>query len=341
LKPLRQQVIVITGATSGIGLATARLAAARGARLVLAARSEGALRKLVGEIERLPGQAIPIVADVAVEADVERVATAAAQAFGGFDTWINNAACSAYGSCAEVSVRDMRRIMDTNFWGTVFGSRAACAALRHRGGALINVGSIVSDTAVPLQGAYSASKHAIKGWTDALRIELAHDGAPVSVTLVKPSAIDTPYAEHASNYFRDEPTHVPPVYHPRSAARAILYAAEHPIREITVGAAGVALAAAKTVAPSIVDALMSRLLIPGMHSGRAPHGRPSLFTPSEDLREQGRYAGFVRPSVYTALRTRPAVTGALAAGSVLFAMWWHRQHGGTGHEISRASGSLR
>jgi short-subunit dehydrogenase len=269
------------------------------------------------------------------------VSAAALEAFGGVDTWVNNAATSAYGTCEEVSIRDMRQIMDTNFWGTVFGCRAACAAMRATGGALINVGSIVSDRAVPLQGAYSASKHAIKGWTDALRVELAHDGAPISVTLVKPAAIATPYAEHAHNYFVDQPTHIPPVYHPRSVAQAIVYAAEHPTREITVGAAGIALTFANQLAPSWVDALMNRFLIPGMHSGQAPHGRPSMFTPSEDLRERGTYPGLVRPSVNTALRTRPALATTLA-GVALAAAWLGRRHHATARQrIARLAGHAR
>jgi short-subunit dehydrogenase len=342
LKPLHQQVVVITGASSGIGLATARLAAQRGASLVLAGRSQNALHRLVGEISSTSRRAIAVVADVSVEADVERIAAAATNTFGGFDTWVNNAAASAYGSCTEVSIRDMRQIMETNYWGTVYGSRVACAALRQRGGALINVGSVVSDRAVPLQGAYSASKHAIKGWTDALRVELAHEQAPISVTLIKPSAINTPYAEHASNYFPDQPTHIAPVYAPRSVARAILYAAEHPTRELVVGSAGLVLTAASALAPSLVDTLMSRLLMPAMHSGRAPYGRTAVFDPSEDLTEQGTYRGVVRPSLYTALRTRPTLAATLATGgAVLAAALWTRRYMAPAQGMSSASGTLR
>ena len=203
LEPLGRQVVVITGASSGIGLATARMAVNRGARVVLAARSHAALAQLVDEITRAGGRAVAVDADVSDEAQVQRVAETAVQTFGGFHTWINNAAVSANGGCLDVTVSDMRRIMDTNFWGVVYGSRIACRHLMKTGGALINVGSVLSDRAAPLQGIYSASKHAIKGWTDALRAELLHAGASVSVTLVKPSAIGTPYAEHAKNYLED------------------------------------------------------------------------------------------------------------------------------------------
>ena len=199
LKPLKQQVVVILGASSGIGLATARLAAARGARLVLAARSRNALGRLAAQLDSTGSRVVTVVADVSIEADVRRVADAALDRFGGFDTWINDAAVPPTAPASTCHSKDLRRIIDTNLFGCVHGSRVACAHLRRTGGALINMGSIVGDRAVPLQGMYSASKHAIKAWTDTLRMELQAENAPVSVTLVKPSAIDTPYAEHARN----------------------------------------------------------------------------------------------------------------------------------------------
>ena len=132
---------------------------------------------------------------------------------------------SIYGPIADVPLADARRLFETNYWGVVHGSLAAVAQLRERGGALINVGSVLSDTTMPLQGHYSASKHAVKGFTDALRIELAEEGAPVAVVLVKPSAIDTPYPEHAGNHLGVAPKHQAPVYAPDVVAAAILDAA--------------------------------------------------------------------------------------------------------------------
>ena len=224
LKPVEVQVIVITGATSGIGLVTARMAAKRGARLVLASRSEAALQKLAEEIKEANGEATYVVADVGDEADVLKIAATARERFGGFDTWVNNAGVSIYGKFEEVPLADQRRLFETNYWGVVYGSLAAVKQLRQRGGALINIGSALSDRAIPLQGAYCASKHAVKGFTDALRMELEHDGAPISVTLIKPAAIDTPYTEHAKNYLPVEPQNPPPVYAPDVVAEAILIA---------------------------------------------------------------------------------------------------------------------
>jgi short-subunit dehydrogenase len=272
LKPLHEQVIVITGASSGIGLATARQAARAGARLVLAARSDEALEQLVQEIHRAGGRAVHVTADVGVEEDVQLIADAAAREFNGFDTWVNNAGVSVYGHALEVPSRDMRRVFDTNFWGVVHGTRVACDTLRTRGGAIVNVGSEVSDRAVPLQAIYSASKHAVKGWTDALRTELQQMGAPISLTLIKPGPIDTPYTQHARNYLADQPTHVPPVYAPESVAEAILYAACTPVRDLFVGGAARMVATMNKISPRLADAVVGPAIGKGTHSGR-PRGR--------------------------------------------------------------------
>ncbi len=212
LKKISEQVMVITGATSGIGLATARKAAQQGAKLVVVARNEGALKPLVEELHQGGHEAIYVVADVGTEKDVKKIAKAATDQFGHVDTWINNAGVSIFGRLEEVTEEDSRRLFDTNFWGIVHGSLAAARLMKGRGGAIINLGSEVSDTAIPLQGMYSASKHAVKGFTDALRMELEEEGAHVSVTLIKPGSIDTMYVEHAKNYMDRQPTLPPPVY---------------------------------------------------------------------------------------------------------------------------------
>ncbi len=158
LKKLKEQVIVITGATSGIGLVTARMAAKEGARLVLAARNQETLKELSRELS----QAERVPADVANEEQLRRVADHAIEKFGHFDTWVNNAGVSIYGPLMDVAIEDQRRLFETNYWGTVIGSKIAVEHLRRKGGALINLGSVLSDVSIPLQGAYSASKHAVR-----------------------------------------------------------------------------------------------------------------------------------------------------------------------------------
>src|SRR4051812_11473143 len=236
LKPLNEQVIVITGASSGIGLATAQAAARQGAKLVLAARSEHTLLDIVDRIQEAGGEAVAVGCDVGNREDVERVAQTAMQRFGRVDTWINDAGISIYGRLDEVNAEDSRRLFETNFWGVVNGSLTALPLLRERGGALINIGSEVSDAVVPLQGMYSASKHAVKGFTDALRVEIEEvDKAPVSITLIQPTAVDTPYPQHARNYMEEEPRLPDPLIDPKEVVDAILEASTHHVRDKTVG----------------------------------------------------------------------------------------------------------
>jgi NAD(P)-dependent dehydrogenase (short-subunit alcohol dehydrogenase family) len=316
LKRLEDQVMVITGGTSGIGLATATRAAERGARVVLCSRNEAELEETVARIVQGGGRARAVVADVSNPDDVERLAATAIEEFGALDTWINNAGVSFYGRLTEVAIEDMRQLFEVNLWGTVYGARAAVARLRGSGGALINLGSIVSDRAIPLQGAYSASKHAVKGFTDALRMELEEEGVPISVTLIKPSAIDTPYFQHAKNYMSVQPKPPAPVYAPEVVANAILRAAEHPIRDITIGGGGRLITALGTALPRLTDFYMERAMFSSQRSNLPAEGTPgNLYQPSgEENLERGGYQGHVRrSSMYTQAALSPA-KALLAAG---------------------------
>ena len=320
LKNVSEQTLVITGATSGIGLTTARRAARAGARLVLVARNETALRQLADEINADDKrQAIYYPADVADEAALRGVAAAAAEAFGGFDTWINNAGVSIYGKIEEIASDDMRRLFDTNFWGVVYGSRVAAQFLRSSnnvGGAIINVGSVLSDRAISFQGIYSASKHAVKGFTDAFRMELEAEKLPISVTLIKPSAINTPYAKHARNYFEKEATLPPPVFAPDLVAEAILHCAQTPERDFTVGE-GKLLASAGQLAPRITDKIMEWGMADMQFKPEAknPAHTGTLYESHSDLSERGNYDGLVlEESIYQRVKLNPLVTSAILIG---------------------------
>ena len=310
LKPINQQVIVITGASSGIGLVTARMAAERGARVVMAARSEESLREIANQL----GANVTYVAcDVAEEEDLRSVADHARTRFGQIDTWVNNAGVSIYGKLLEIPIEDQRQLFETNYWGVVLGSRIACEYLRQRGGALINIGSTVSDRAVPLQGAYSASKHAVKGFTDALRMELEEQGTSISVTLIKPGSIDTPFTDHAKSYLDRKPNLPPPVYAPENVAEAILHAAENPVRDLFVGSGGKGLSAMGHYAPRLADKYMESMLFEQQKSGIPEEPRPDgLYDATEDPRERGRYDGHTQEtSFYTKASMHPLMTGAL------------------------------
>ncbi|HWJ93638.1 MAG TPA: SDR family NAD(P)-dependent oxidoreductase, partial [Telluria sp.] len=178
LRNINEQVMVITGATSGIGLTTARMAAEQGAKLVLVARSADALDDLASELRRKGTQVSTVAADVGDPSEVERVGQTAMERFGRIDTWVNNAGISVFGRIEDVSLADQHKVFQTNFWGVVYGSLEAVKRMKMRGGgAIINLGSEVSDRAIPLQGIYSASKQAIKAYTDSLRMELEKENA--------------------------------------------------------------------------------------------------------------------------------------------------------------------
>ncbi|QYU70945.1 SDR family NAD(P)-dependent oxidoreductase [Leptolyngbya sp. 15MV] len=314
---------MITGATSGIGLTTASMAAARGAAVVLAARNEEALQEICAGIRNRGGRCEGVVADVGVKEDVERIAEAAESAFGGFDTWVNNAGVGVYAKLDEITDEDHERIVQTNYWGVVHGSLVALRRLKAHGGALINIGSISSEMPSPLLGAYTATKHAVKGYTDSLRLELLHEGAPVSVTLIQPSGIDTPFGEHAANYMDEASQVPPPVYAPEIVARAILHAAEYPTRNLIVGGWGRAMIAASRLLPSVAD----RVLTYAFHNTARQQGRPprdtpkNLHGPGEDGRRYGDQGHMFTSSLYTAAHQHPtlATLFGLAIGAAALA----------------------
>ncbi|RYY12799.1 MAG: SDR family NAD(P)-dependent oxidoreductase, partial [Alphaproteobacteria bacterium] len=182
LKKLSKQTVVLTGGTSGIGLVTARMLARRGAKLFLIARNEDALRTIRDEIRAGGGQAEYAVADVADKSALDGAAARAVEVFGGFDTWINDAGAFIYGRLDTVTLDDQRRLFDVTYWGTVYGSLIAASRLKHTGGAIINVGSVLGEIAIPYQGAYCASKFALKGFTEAFRREAEAERHPISIT---------------------------------------------------------------------------------------------------------------------------------------------------------------
>jgi short-subunit dehydrogenase len=316
LRPLREQVIVITGASSGIGLATARRAAAAGARLVLVARDAEALEALTDDIKAAGAEAIHVEADVGDAAQVEAAAGRAIEQFGRIDTWINDAGVAIYARLADTPLSEHERLFRTNYFGVVNGTNAALPHLRKSGGALITLGSIASDLPSPLLGAYTASKHAIKGFINSLRIELVTEQAPVSVTLIKPSGTDTPIGRHAANHEGHEALIPPPIYDPELVARAILHAAEHPRREITVGGLGRLNVLLGTHFPRLLDHL-APFLIPALTDpSRPPTHRDNLFAPADEGQVRSGIQPGRRFSLYTWTGRHRAIMGlALIAAS--------------------------
>ncbi len=313
LKPIEDQVLVITGASSGIGRATAVMAASRGAIVVLAARGKDALDALADEIGRSGGRAIAIACDVSDPVAVRRLADEAVARCGRIDTWVNNAGVAIAARLEDLPIEDARRLFDVNFWGVVNGSLAALPHLERQGGALINLGSFTSDVAAPYMGMYSASKQAIKGYTDALRIEVMMDRRPVSVTLIKPAPIATPVLEHQRNLLDRQATMPPPFYRPEDVARTIIYAAEHPVRDLFVGGAARFGAVFGQLLPGLADRTAALLARKIFKTDNPPTDRPdNLYDTGTPATAHGDTHGHIaRPSVYTALRTRPRTTAAL------------------------------
>jgi short-subunit dehydrogenase len=323
-KPLSQQAIVITGATSGIGLATARLAARNGAAVFLVARSRGSLHALAHELAATGVRTGYAVADVGDEAEVTAASEAAIQRLGSYDTWVNCAGVSIYGPAWKVPLDEQLRLFSTNYWGTVVGSLIAVAHFRQRGGTLINVGSELSDVPLQLQSAYVASKHAVKGFTNSLRLDLQSEAAPVNVCLIKPAGTDTLFVEHARKHTSFNPKLPPPVYAPEVVARAILHAAEHGTRELFAGGASKGMSVLGQTLPRAYDLL---LRLAGSALQRSPRSEPrgpdGLDAADDNPRTRsGRNGRVVEHSLYTFVTRKPtlAIGAAVLAAMVVSAI---------------------
>ncbi len=321
LKPLNEQVAVVVGASSGIGRETARRLAARGAKVVVAARSEAGLASLVEEITAAGGQAAYAVCDVVDFAQVDAVATLAERTYGWIDTWVNVAAVGVYARFEDTTLEEIRRLMDVNFMGQVHGAKAALPHLRREGrGALIAVSSVEALVSLPLHSAYAASKHAVEGLFDAIRRELMADGVPISVTSVKPGTVNTPFFNNARNKMDVKPQGAPPIYQPGVVADCIVYAAEHPVRDLFAGGSGKLMALGQSTAPRLVDAALARQGIPAQRTDdpSGGHADGTLYAPrADDNRVEGDFGDRARRfSLYTWLETHPRA-GALAAAGAL------------------------
>jgi len=303
-RPISEQVVVITGASQGIGRETALLLARKGASIVAAARNDMALDTLVSEIRRSGGQAESVVADVAAFEAVEAIADRAIERFGRIDGWVNNAAVSVYARVDGLSADEIERVVQVNLLGQIYGSKVAAKRMQASGrGAIVNVGSALSERAVPLQSVYVATKHGIAGFTEALRLELMETAPGIAVVLILPSSINTPLFDFARSKLGVMPMPVPPVYEPRVVAESIAYALEHGGRDIVVGGWGKLLILGQRLSSSLLDRYMvqGRRLEMQQRTGRPDHPRDNLFEPSTGPGStRGEFGKGAKPvSVYT------------------------------------------
>lgn len=318
LKPIAQQVIAVVGASSGIGRITALEFAKRGAKLVVAARSVTGLATLIDEIAQQGGEAIAVPADVSDFEQVKAVADKTVDHYGRLDSWVHVAAVGIVAPFEQTTPEEFKRVIDVNLMGQVHGAKAALPHLRREeGGALIHVSSVEARRSLPLQSAYSASKHALEGFLDSLRMELQHEGVPISVTHVMPSTINTPFYNKALTKIGVKPTGVPPYYQPDLVARAILHAAEHPTRDLIVGDSGRVLDLLQKLSPQLVDTLLSLIAIEGQHT-KTPesesHPNNLYGTAPEFDRIYGDYGNLSIPSFLDWFDFHPAVKWGAVAG---------------------------
>ncbi|HZC41475.1 MAG TPA: SDR family oxidoreductase [Streptosporangiaceae bacterium] len=324
------RTVVITGASGGVGRAAARQFAARGDRVALIARGESGLAAAAGDVEAAGGTALPLPADVADHDQVEAAATRAEEILGPIDVWVNVAFTSVFAPFSDITAAEFRRVTEVTYLGYVHGTMAALARMRPRGqGTIVQVGSALSERAIPLQSAYCGAKHGINGFTSALRCELAHERSPVTVTVVQLPAVNTPQFSWVRSRLPRHPQPVPPIYQPEVAARAVLRAAGRPRRkQYWVGASTVATLAANRVAPALLDRYLART---GYDSQQAsdlppPHGPGNLDQPADgagqaDHGAHGVFGDRAHPrSAQQALSRHPVLAGAAGtAGTALAA----------------------
>jgi short-subunit dehydrogenase len=324
-KPLEQQTVVITGASSGFGREAAVLFGRRGANVVLAARDGEALREVAREVEAAGGRARAVPTDVAEWDQVRRLAEAAVARFGGIDTWVNNAGVSLGGLVEDCEVEEIERLIRVNFLGQIHGVKAAWPHMKARKqGAFINVGSIAGTRTFPLQTVYSASKAGVRGFTEGLRLELRREPGEFHVTYIAPGSIDTPIFPDSRSKFGTQLRPPRPVYDATTVAESIVFAAEHPRRDILVGGGAKMFEVLQRISPSFVDWFIGfrDAGIKEQTSDR-PSGPDNLFTPPPGPRRvdgdypERRYA----TSLYTKVfehrpLLKPIAVGALAVGAV-------------------------
>jgi NAD(P)-dependent dehydrogenase (short-subunit alcohol dehydrogenase family) len=260
LKPIENQVVVVMGASSGIGRETALRFAKRGAKVVVAARSEEGLRSLEDEIRGLGGEARAVVTDVSKFEQVAAVAQSAVEEYGRLDTWVHLAAAGLFAPFDQTEPDEFKRVVDVDLMGQVYGAMAALPHIkREGGGAIVHISSVVGKRSAPLQSAYSASKHGIDGFLESLRVELLHEGwNSIGVTNIMPAAINTPFFTKARTKLGVKPKGFPPIYQPGVVVDAILYSAEKAPREIVAGGAGKGMLLTQRLSPRLMDAIMVR-----------------------------------------------------------------------------------
>lgn len=330
-----RRVAVITGASAGVGRATARALARRGWSIGLLSRGRRGLDAAREEVERAGLRAIVVSTDVADAAAVREAADRVERELGPIDAWINNAMTSVFGPFLEVSLDDVRRVTEVTYLGYVHGTRAALECMRPRDrGVIVQVGSALAFRGIPLQAAYCGAKHAVRGFSDSVRCELVHDRSRIRICEVHLPALDTPQFRWVRSVLRHEARPVPPIYDPEIAADAIAWILEHPRRSMWVGPSTVGTIVASAIAPGLLDRFlaMTGYRAQQTREPRDPNRPDNLYAPvDEDVGAHGPFAGTAHTGTIQ-LRLSKRVhelAGSAVAGAIdLLGVDGHRSQGG-------------
>jgi NAD(P)-dependent dehydrogenase (short-subunit alcohol dehydrogenase family) len=324
---MESQTVVVTGASAGIGRATARLFGERGASVGLIARGYAGLDGAARDVEQAGGAALAVSADVADYQQVTDAAQQIEERFGAIDVWVNAAFTAVFSPFAEITAEEFRRVTEVSYLGFVYGTMAALSRMRPRDrGTIVQVGSALGARSIPLQSAYCGAKHAINGFTESLRCELRHERSGVHVTVVQMPAVNTPQFSWVRSRLPNHPQPVPPIYQPEVAARGVVYAASHPRRkQYWVGASTAATILANRVAPALLDRYLARTGYGSQQTAEpAGPGRPeNLFQPVDgvDGRDFGAHGVFDgRSHAHSAqawLSRRAGVSAAVLSGAAV------------------------
>jgi NAD(P)-dependent dehydrogenase (short-subunit alcohol dehydrogenase family) len=321
LKPVEEQVVALMGASSGIGRETALRFARKGAKVVVSARGEEGLDSLVEEIRGEGGSATAVPADTSEFEQVKAVADRAVEEYGRLDTWVHLAAVGLFATFEQTTPEEFGRVIDVNLMGQVYGAMAALPHLKREGrGALIHISSVEAKRSFPFHSAYGASKHGIDGFLESLRVELRHEGWPISVTQVMPGTINTPFFDKGRSKLGVKPVGIPPIYEPGTVADLILYAAKNPARDLVSGGAAQALIVNQRFSPRLLDAVLATRA--GFDPQKTDEPRSeddpdNLYAPirGHDTAKDGFRA--LSRSLYNWLEMHPTVRRGAAVGTAL------------------------
>jgi len=314
-------VVMITGASAGIGRATAEAFGRTGARLGLIARGTERLEAARDAVKAAGGDALALPVDVADAAGVEQAADALEAQFGPLDIWVNSAMATVFSPLERMSPEEFRRVTDTTYHGTVYGTMAALKRMLPRDrGSIVQVGSALAYRGIPLQSAYCGAKHAVRGFTDSLRTELLHERSRVTLTMVQLGAFNTPQFDWNRNHMPRRPQPLPPIFQPEVAAKAIVWAATHPRREISVGLASLLTQLGQKVLPGFMDRYLARNAWEGQmaEESAVPFRKDNLFEPvAGEYGSHGRFDDQAKGESLQALLSRHRGSVALAAGALV------------------------